>query len=135
MTTVKVHFGTDFVDQSSEPSTPRELLVELDRAAPATLASQLEGQLREAVRSGRLRAGGVLPSTRALAAQLGVSHGLVVGAYYGGVGTQGFCTYVKVPGEWTAAGARFGPGYRDDSRNGPAFPPDVPSSIGAFCVF
>lgn len=53
--------------------------------------------------------------------------GLVVGAYYGGVGTQGFCTYVMVPGEWTAAGPRFGPGYRDDSRNGPAFPPDLPN--------
>ena len=89
MATVKVHFGTDFVDQSTEPTTGRELLVELDRTAPSTLASQLESQLREAVRSGRLRAGTVLPSTRALAAQLGVSRGLVVGAY-AQLGAEGY---------------------------------------------
>jgi GntR family transcriptional regulator/MocR family aminotransferase len=77
------------VDQLTEPRMARELLVELDRGAPSTLASQLEGQLREAVRSGRLKAGGVLPSTRALAAQLGVSRGLVVGAY-AQLGAEGY---------------------------------------------
>jgi Hydrazine synthase alpha subunit middle domain len=51
---------------------------------------------------------------------------LVVGAYYGGVGTQGFCTYVKVPVAPTAAAPRFGPAYRMDPRNGPALPPDLP---------
>jgi hypothetical protein len=50
---------------------------------------------------------------------------IVVGAYYGGVGTQGFCTYVKLPVEQTAAGPRFGPGYREDVRNGPSVPPDI----------
>ncbi len=89
MATVKVHCGTDFVDQLTEPSTARELLVELDRGARTTLASQLEGQLRAAVRNGRLKAGGVLPSTRALAAQLGVSRGLVVGAY-AQLGAEGY---------------------------------------------
>ena len=87
--TVKVHFGTDFVDQLTEPNTARELLVELDRGAQSTLASQLEGQLREAVRDGRLTAGSVLPSTRALAGQLGVSRGLVVGAY-AQLGAEGY---------------------------------------------
>ena len=89
MATVKVHFETDFVDQLTEPSTARELLIELDRGAPSTLSSQLEGQLREAVRHGRLKAGSVLPSTRALAAQLGVSRGLVVGAY-AQLGAEGY---------------------------------------------
>jgi GntR family transcriptional regulator/MocR family aminotransferase len=77
------------MDQLNEPSTARELLVELERRAPSTLASQLEGQLREAVRNGRLRAGAVLPSTRALAAQLGVSRGLVVGVY-AQLGAEGY---------------------------------------------
>ena len=36
LATVKVHIGTDFVDQSSQA---RELLVELDRSAPETLSS------------------------------------------------------------------------------------------------
>ncbi len=51
---------------------------------------------------------------------------VVVGAYYGGVGTQGFCTYVKVPVERTAY-PRFGPAYMQDPRNGPAFPLDLPN--------
>ncbi|MEA2178300.1 MAG: GntR family transcriptional regulator / MocR family aminotransferase [Solirubrobacteraceae bacterium] len=45
------------------------------------LREQLERQLREAVRSGRLAAGTRLPATRALAADLGVSRGVVVEAY------------------------------------------------------
>src|SRR4029453_12172760 len=42
---------------------------------------QLERHLREAVRSGRLRPGSALPSTRALATQLQISRGVVVEAY------------------------------------------------------
>jgi Hydrazine synthase alpha subunit middle domain len=51
---------------------------------------------------------------------------VVAGAYYGGVGTQGFCTYVKVPVERTDY-PHFGPAYREDPRNGPAFPADLPN--------
>jgi hypothetical protein len=51
---------------------------------------------------------------------------VVVGVYYGGVGTQGFCSYVKVPVERTAY-PHFGPAYMQDPRNGPAFPPDIPN--------
>jgi GntR family transcriptional regulator / MocR family aminotransferase len=86
LATVKVHIGADFVDQLSEA---RELLVELDRRSPETLSSQLESQLRGAVRSGRLKPGTPLPSTRALAVQLGVSRGLVVGAY-AQLGAEGY---------------------------------------------
>ena len=74
------------MDQSSQA---RELLVELDRGALETLSSQLEGQLRNAVRTGRLKPGTPLPSTRALAVQLGVSRGLVVGAY-AQLGAEGY---------------------------------------------
>ena len=58
-----------------------ELLVTLDRGNPRPLHRQLEQVLREAVRGGRLPAGSLLPSTRALARQLGVSRGIVVDAY------------------------------------------------------
>jgi GntR family transcriptional regulator/MocR family aminotransferase len=43
--------------------------------------AQLERQLREGVRSGRLRPGARLPPSRALARELGVSRGVVVEAY------------------------------------------------------
>jgi GntR family transcriptional regulator / MocR family aminotransferase len=42
---------------------------------------QLEEQLRDATRSGRLAAGSPMPSTRALARELGVSRGVIVDAY------------------------------------------------------
>ena len=65
----------------SRTSSVLELLVPLDRAAPEPLHRQLERGLRDAVRDGRLVAGGALPSSRALALQLGVSRGIVVEAY------------------------------------------------------
>jgi GntR family transcriptional regulator/MocR family aminotransferase len=58
-----------------------ELLVEIDRGDAAPMHAQLERELRSAVRDGRLAAGAPLPSTRALADQLGVSRGVVVEAY------------------------------------------------------
>lgn len=70
------------MDQSTRRSKAPELLVTLDRdRARGSLSAQLERELREAVRSGRLRARTELPSTRALAAELGISRGLVVAAY------------------------------------------------------
>src|SRR5690242_17520948 len=58
-----------------------ELLVPLDRGAPVPLRTQVEGGLRDAIRTGRLRAGERLPSTRELARGLGVSRGLVVDCF------------------------------------------------------
>ena len=52
----------------------------LDRTGPRVRAS-LEGQLREAVRSGRLAPGLRLPSSRSLAADLGVARNTVVDVY------------------------------------------------------
>jgi GntR family transcriptional regulator / MocR family aminotransferase len=53
------------------------------RLLPGTrpLRAQLEEQLRDSVRSGRLAPGQALPSSRALARELGVSRGVVVDAY------------------------------------------------------
>ncbi|HTE61582.1 MAG TPA: PLP-dependent aminotransferase family protein [Solirubrobacteraceae bacterium] len=58
-----------------------DLLVGLDPARPEPLRRQLAGELREAIRGGRLRTGVRLPASRALAAQLGVSRGVVTDAY------------------------------------------------------
>jgi GntR family transcriptional regulator / MocR family aminotransferase len=63
----------------SRMSTGPLLSLDLDRRQP--LGLQIERQLRELVRSGGLQALRELPSTRALAADLGVSRGVVVGAY------------------------------------------------------
>jgi GntR family transcriptional regulator / MocR family aminotransferase len=58
-----------------------ELLVSVERDGAGPLRAQIEQQLRDAVRSGRLRAGTPLPSTRVLARQLAVARGVVVEAY------------------------------------------------------
>ena len=55
--------------------------VMLDRGSTVTLHEQLELGLRESVRSGRLAPGARLPSSRALADELGVSRGVVLEAY------------------------------------------------------
>jgi GntR family transcriptional regulator / MocR family aminotransferase len=58
-----------------------ELLVRLDRSASQPLRAQLEACLRDAIRTGRLRGGERLPSSRGLARELGVSRGLVQECY------------------------------------------------------
>ncbi len=63
-----------------DQSTP-DLLVGLDRSGAVGLRAQIEGQLREGIRSGRLHPGTRLPPSRALAARLGVARGVVVEAY------------------------------------------------------
>ncbi|HEY7456455.1 MAG TPA: PLP-dependent aminotransferase family protein [Solirubrobacterales bacterium] len=57
------------------------LLVELDRDAELALHEQLERSLRESIQAGRLAAGARLPSSRALAREVGVSRGVVTEAY------------------------------------------------------
>jgi GntR family transcriptional regulator/MocR family aminotransferase len=71
------------------PVAGPELLVELDRTADLPLHEQLERSLRENIRRGRLPAGTRLPSTRALAGELGVSRGVVTEAY-GQLGAEGY---------------------------------------------
>ncbi|MFI6566673.1 PLP-dependent aminotransferase family protein [Streptomyces sp. NPDC050534] len=58
-----------------------ELLLTVDRDSGDRLCAQLEGQLRDAIRSGRLQAGERLPSSRELARILGLSRGLVQDCY------------------------------------------------------
>jgi GntR family transcriptional regulator/MocR family aminotransferase len=62
------------------PNDP-DLLITLDRGRGAALHEQLEQALREQIRSGRLLPEARLPSSRALARELGISRGVVVEAY------------------------------------------------------
>jgi GntR family transcriptional regulator / MocR family aminotransferase len=68
---------------SSGPLLP----IELDRRRP--LGLQVEARIRELIRSGGLRPGASLPSTRALAADLGLSRGVAVAAY-AQLGAEGY---------------------------------------------
>jgi GntR family transcriptional regulator/MocR family aminotransferase len=58
-----------------------EVLIQLDRTRQRGLRVQVEDGLRDAIRSGRLSPGTLLPSTRAVAADLGVTRGVIVAAY------------------------------------------------------
>ncbi|HXO10129.1 MAG TPA: PLP-dependent aminotransferase family protein [Solirubrobacteraceae bacterium] len=66
--------------QKGEPVSGPEVLLDLIPGAGA-LHARLEQSLRDQVRSGRLAPGARLPSSRALAAELGVSRGVVLEAY------------------------------------------------------
>ncbi|WP_299400266.1 PLP-dependent aminotransferase family protein [Pelagibius sp.] len=57
------------------------LALALERAAPTTLQQQICEQLREIILAGRLPPGARLPSSRALAAELGCSRNTVVTAF------------------------------------------------------
>jgi GntR family transcriptional regulator/MocR family aminotransferase len=57
------------------------LTLSVDRGSATPLRAQLERALREAIQGGRLQAGERLPPTRQLAAELGISRGLVVDCY------------------------------------------------------
>jgi GntR family transcriptional regulator/MocR family aminotransferase len=58
-----------------------DVLVQLDRNATEPLHRQIEVSIRDSIRSGRLPIGASLPPTRTVAADLGVSRGVVVEAY------------------------------------------------------
>jgi GntR family transcriptional regulator/MocR family aminotransferase len=62
-------------------STSFEILLSIGPKGGGPIHVQVERALREAIRSGRLRLGMPLPSTRALSQDLGVSRGVIVEAY------------------------------------------------------
>ncbi|WP_225993341.1 MocR-like pyridoxine biosynthesis transcription factor PdxR [Actinomadura rudentiformis] len=61
--------------------TTLDLPLTVDRSAEEPLTAQLTGQLRAAMREGRLAAGERLPSSRSMASVLGVSRTVVTEAY------------------------------------------------------
>jgi GntR family transcriptional regulator/MocR family aminotransferase len=65
----------------AEIRTNSELLVMLRPGAPVPLHRQIATSIREAIRAGRLPRGSSVPPSRLLAADLGVSRGVVVEAY------------------------------------------------------
>jgi GntR family transcriptional regulator/MocR family aminotransferase len=73
----------------SKGPVARGLLLQLDRDAEAPLHEQIERSIREDIRAGRLVAGTRLPSTRSLAAELGISRGVVSEAY-GQLAAEGY---------------------------------------------
>jgi GntR family transcriptional regulator/MocR family aminotransferase len=68
---------------------PVDLLVDLDRRGEQPMYGQLERTLRDAIRDGRLPPGARLPSSRALAGELGISRGVVTAAY-GQLAAEGY---------------------------------------------
>jgi GntR family transcriptional regulator/MocR family aminotransferase len=81
-----------------------ELLLRLDRERSEPLRAQLERELREAIRLGRLVAGERLPSSRVLARELGVSRGLVQECY-AQLWAEGYLVTRSGSGTRVAAGA------------------------------
>jgi len=77
------------VSDSLGPVGGPELLVSLDHGGETSLHEQLERSLRGDIRSGRLPGGTRMPSTRGLAAELGVSRGVVTEAY-GQLAAEGY---------------------------------------------
>jgi GntR family transcriptional regulator/MocR family aminotransferase len=65
----------------AESRTNSELLVALRHDEREPLHRQIEASIRDAIRAGRLPRGSAMPPTRVLAADLGVSRGVVVEAY------------------------------------------------------
>jgi GntR family transcriptional regulator/MocR family aminotransferase len=58
-----------------------EVLVEVSRDSGVPLHRQIESSIRDGIRAGRLPRGTALPPTRRLAAELGISRGVVIEAY------------------------------------------------------
>jgi GntR family transcriptional regulator/MocR family aminotransferase len=81
--------------------------LEIDFRPGVSLRRQLEAALRVAIRSGRLAPGSVLPPSRDLAEQLGVSRGVVVDSY-AQLATEGYLSARRGSGTRVAATAASG---------------------------
>ena len=117
----------------ARPSSPRlavELAVAADRHGPLPLTGQIAQQLREALADGRLAAGERLPSTRALAAALGVSRTVVTAAYTQ-LFAEGWLEGRHGSGTYVAPGAAGPPGGGPDPAPRPAGPEPVPRAPAA----
>ncbi len=111
-----------------EPVPGLGLLVNLEPGA-GTLHEQLELSLREHVRTGRLAPGTRLPSSRALAAELGISRGVVLEAY-GQLVAEGYLLASQGAPTRVASGPRAEPAPLAagslEPRYAYRFAPDVP---------
>ncbi|WP_433181064.1 PLP-dependent aminotransferase family protein [Actinoallomurus sp. CA-150999] len=96
-------------------SSSPDLLLAIDRDGREPMRCQLERQIRDAIRSGRLRVGERLPSSRLLARDLGLSRGLVQECYIQ-LQAEGYLVARAGSATRVAAGACVAPA--------PAPPPD-----------
>ncbi|MFF9059324.1 PLP-dependent aminotransferase family protein [Streptomyces sp. NPDC014882] len=85
-----------------------EVLLPAASAPPRARGRTLRAALREAVRSGRLAPGTRLPSSRDLAADLGVSRGLVTEAYEQ-LTAEGYLRSGRGAGTWVGGAVRAAP--------------------------
>ncbi|MBY8886877.1 PLP-dependent aminotransferase family protein [Streptomyces sp. PTM05] len=90
-------------------SSPPELLLAIDRTSGRPLHAQVQHGLRDAIRTGRLRIGERLPSSRELARTLGVSRGLVQECY-AQLQAEGYLTTRPGSATRVATGAAAPPG-------------------------
>jgi GntR family transcriptional regulator/MocR family aminotransferase len=98
-----------------------ELAIDLERDGGGPLHRQIEASIRQRIRSGALPAGVALPPTRALAAELGVTRGVVVEAYAQLV-AEGYLTS-RSGGNTPVAAAAAPPAAPAPGRHPPAPPP------------
>ena len=96
---------------------PLALALALDRAAAPPLSGQVAGQIREGVLAGTLPVGARLPSTRALARDLGVSRAVTEQAF-DQLAAEGWVEGRPGAGTFVSAGAMTRPRHR---------PPVVPA--------
>jgi GntR family transcriptional regulator / MocR family aminotransferase len=114
-------------DLRTNLSPVSELAIDLDRNGGDALHRQIEASVRQRIRSGALLAGVALPPTRALAAELGVTRGVIVEAYaqlvaegYLTSRSGGYTQVAPVPTAASAAPPAAGPG---PGRPAPSSPP------------
>jgi GntR family transcriptional regulator / MocR family aminotransferase len=110
---------------------PAELAVAADRHAELPLTEQIAAQLRDILTGGRLAAGERLPSTRALAAALGVSRTVVTAAYTQ-LFAEGWLEGRHGSGTYVAAGAvapLLSPSPPSPALLAPVLPPAPPLPV------
>lgn len=112
-----------------------DVLVSVSRTRSRTLSRQIEDQFREQIRQGALRPGARVPSTRDLAAELGVSRPIVVTAY-AQLAAEGYLTLRQGARPCVADGVRaaleaMDPGTRAEVEPLYDFRPGVPD-LAAF---
>src|SRR5215475_8874380 len=117
--------SSNFVsDLGTNLSPVSELAIDLDRNRRDALHRQIEASIRQRIRLGALQAGVALPPTRALAAELGVTRGVVVEAYAQLV-AEGYLTsrrggYTQVAPTAATAPPAAAPGRGRPARSRPA---------------
>ncbi|MEV7479512.1 MULTISPECIES: MocR-like pyridoxine biosynthesis transcription factor PdxR [Streptomyces] len=99
------HAGADTQGERAPVRPAWELLLPAASAPARQRGRALRSALREAVRSGRLRAGTRLPASRELAADLGVSRGLVTEAYEQ-LTAEGYLRSGRGAGTWVSDAVR-----------------------------